>query len=35
MAIDWSKVRSEMTQTQDYNPGARGAGRAHYSDVPN
>ena len=35
MAIDWSKVRSAMTQTPDYNPGVRGAGREYYGNVPN
>ena len=35
MAIDWAKVRSAMTQTPDYNPGARGAGREYYGNVPN
>ena len=34
MAIDWGKVRSAMTQTPDYNPGARGAGGTHYGNVP-
>jgi len=33
MAIDWAKVRSAMTQTPDYNPGARGAGAGYRTTV--
>jgi hypothetical protein len=34
MAIDWAKVRSAMTNTPDYNPGAWGGAGQHYSNVP-
>tara|TARA_R100000008_G_C3562131_1_gene156851 strand:- start:41 stop:1240 length:1200 start_codon:yes stop_codon:yes gene_type:complete len=34
MAIDWAKVRSAMTDTPDYNPGAWGGAGQHYGNVP-
>lgn len=33
MAINWAKVRSAMTQTPDYNPGAYGAGSGYRTTV--
>ena len=34
MAINWAKVRSAMTNTPDYNPGAWGGAGQHYGNVP-
>ena len=34
MAIDWAKVRSAMTDTPGYNPGAWGGAGQHYGNIP-